>query len=478
MSFVEIGLVEYTQSSAVALGRRIAAGELSPVQLTECALAIATREEPRLNAYAALMADRALAVAAVLEVEAREGKVRSVIHGVPVAAKDNMYIEGQPCWKGSLTTSDEPATVSSPMTARLEDAGSVIIGRTTTPEFGWKGVGNSPRTGVSRNPWNPDRNTGGSSAGSGATVASGAVPIATGTDAGGSIRIPASFCGTVGLKPTLGAIPVWPGTVNENLSHAGPLTRFVEDALAVFTLTRGPDSRDPQSSFSVPCAVEPAGRPRVGVIREPFGVAPSAEVADTFEAAVELLGRAEVADLQEISLDRAAPAEIFDALWVTGRGLGFAEVVRQHRDIMDPALARLGELAGDYSLADFFAIMQQRRAFNEWAFGLFNHWDLLLMPTMPLTAFAADAEVPAGGQSDAALPWTTWTPYTYPFNISGQPAISIPVGLAPGRLPVGVQIVGPWAADLQVLAFASACEAALVSMNETRVAPPGRLPPG
>lgn len=478
MSFMEIGLDEYMQSSAVVLGRRVAVGELSPVQLTECALAIAIREEPRLNAYAALMAERALAVAGTLETEARDGHVRSAIHGVPIAAKDNMYIEGQPCWKGSLTTSDEPAAVSSPMTARLEDAGSVIIGRTTTPEFGWKGVGNSPRTGVSRNPWDPDRNTGGSSAGSGATVASGAVPIATGTDAGGSIRIPASFCGTVGLKPTLGAIPVWPGTVNENLSHAGPLTRFVEDALAVFTLTRGPDSRDPQSSFSVPCAADPTARPRVAVIREPFGVAPAADVAATFDASVELLGRAEVADLQEISLDRDAPAEIFDALWITGRGLGFAEVVRRHREIMDPALARLRELAGAYSLSDFFAIMQQRRAFNEWAFGLFNVWDLLLMPTMPLTAFAADAEVPGGGEADAPLPWTTWTPYTYPFNISGQPAISIPVGLAPGRLPVGVQIVGPWAADLQVLAFASVCEAALGSMNETRVAPPGWLPAG
>jgi aspartyl-tRNA(Asn)/glutamyl-tRNA(Gln) amidotransferase subunit A len=475
MSFVEIELEDYMRSSAVALGRRVASGELSPVQLTECALTIAMREEPRLNAYAAFMADRALAVAALLEGEARNGHARSVIHGVPIAAKDNMYIEGQPCWKGSLTTSDEPATVSAPMIARLEQAGSVIIGRTTTPEFGWKGVGNSPRTGVTRNPWNPDRNTGGSSAGSGATVASGAVPIATGTDAGGSVRIPASFCGIVGMKPTLGAIPVWPGTVNENLSHAGPLTRFVEDALAVFSLTRGADPRDPQSSFSVPSPAA-TGKLRVGVVRAPFGVAPSAEVSECFDNALEILADSDLADLHEISLDRGAPLEIFEALWVTGRGLGFAAVVRQHRDIMDPALARLGELAAEYTLADFFAIMQQRRAFNEWAFSLFDQWDLLLMPTMPLTAFAADAEVPVGGRADAPLPWATWTPYTYPFNISGQPAISIPIGLAPGRMPIGLQIVGPWAADLQVLAFASSCEAALASTNEIRVAPSGGRP--
>jgi aspartyl-tRNA(Asn)/glutamyl-tRNA(Gln) amidotransferase subunit A len=471
MSFRDISLDDYAASGAVSLGRRVAAGELSPVHLAECALAIATREESQLNAYAAFMADRALAVAALREAEARDGQPRSAIHGVPIAAKDNMYIAGQPCWKGSLTTSDTPASVSSPMIARLEDAGSVIIGRTTTPEFGWKAVGNSPRTGVTRNPWNSDRNTGGSSAGSGATVASGAVAIATGTDAGGSIRVPASFCGTVGFKPTLGAIPVWPGTVNENLSHAGPLTRFVEDALVVFTLTRGPDPRDPQSMFSIPVADDSGVRPRVAVVREPFGVAPDADVAEAFDSAVALLVDAGIADLHELALDRPAPREIFDALWVTGRGLGFADVVAKHRDIMDPALARLSELAAGYSLADFFAIMQQRRAFNEWAFGLFGQWDLLLMPTMPLTAFAADAEVPVGGEADAALPWSTWTPYTYPFNISGQPAISIPTGLTPGRMPVGVQIVGPWAADLRVLAFAAACEITLESTNATRIAP-------
>ncbi|KWX58773.1 hypothetical protein ASJ79_09905 [Mycobacterium sp. NAZ190054] len=470
MSFAELGLDEYAASSAISLGRRVAAGELSPVQLAECALAIATRAEPEINAYAALMPERALAVAAEREAEAREGRVRSVIHGVPVAAKDNMYIEGQPCWKGSLTSSDAPAPVSSPMIARLENAGSVIIGRATTPEFGWKAVGNSPRTGVSRNPWDTGRNTGGSSAGSGAAVASGAVPIATGTDAGGSIRVPASFCGTVGLKPTLGAIPVWPGTVNENLSHAGPLTRFVEDAAAVFTLTRGPDSRDPQSSFSVPTPADPRTRRRVGVVREPFGVPPDPDVADAFDTAIGLLSAAGIAELTEISLDRAAPLDIFDALWVTGRGLGFAEVIRQHRDVMDPALVRLATLATEYSLADFFAVMQRRRAFNEWAFALFDRWDLLLMPTMPMTAFDAEAEVPAGGQADAKLPWATWTPYTYPFNISGQPAISLPVGLGPGRMPVGLQIVGPWSADLTVLSFAAACETVLAEMNLSRVA--------
>lgn len=258
-----IGLDEYTRASAIDLGGRVARGELSPVQLAECALEIAKREEPRLNAYAAFMEGRALRTAALREAEVREGRVRSVLHGVPLASKDNLYIEGEAVGKGSLTSPDTPAPSSSPITERLTNAGVVIIGRTTTPEFGWKGTGISPRTGISRNPWDPTRNTGGSSAGSGATVASGAVPIATGSDAGGSVRIPAAFCGVVGMKPTRGAIPVWPGTVNEDLSHAGLLTRYVGDARAVFELTRGPDARDPQSFYSASGSADPIRRLRV-----------------------------------------------------------------------------------------------------------------------------------------------------------------------------------------------------------------------
>lgn len=468
--YVDLTPEEYAASGAVELGRRVATGDLSPVHLAELALEIARQAEPRVNAYAALTPEYALAAAAERESEARAGNVRSPLHGVPIAIKDNMYVAGQPSGKGSRTTSDEPAAVSSPMVSRLLDAGSVIIGRTTTPEFGWKGTGISPRTGITRNPWDPEHNSGGSSAGSGVTVATGAVPVATGTDAGGSIRIPAAFCGVVGMKPTLGAVPVWPGTVNENLSHAGPITRSVEDARAVLRLTAGADSRDPQSSFSE-LRTPGAGRLRVAVVAAPFGVAPSNEVAAAFREACSILRAADVADLVEVDLDKDVPREVFEALWVTGRGFGFAEVIREHGDVMDPGLARLGTLASEYSLPVFLDAMQRRRAFNAWAFGLFDEWDLLLMPTMPLTAFAADAEVPPGGEIDAQLPWITWTPYTYPFNISGQPAISIPIGLGGGGLPVGVQIVGPWSADLLVLDFAARCESALAVTNTRRTAP-------
>lgn len=470
--YTELSAEEYRASRGVDLGRRIAQGELSPVHLTEMALHLAQQVEPAINAYVGFRAEAALAEAAVLEAEARDGKLRSALHGVPIASKDNMYIAGEPALKGSRTTSAEPATVSSPMVERLMDAGTVIIGRTTTPEFGWKGTGISPLTGVTRNPWNTERNSGGSSAGSGATVGSGAVPIATGSDAGGSVRIPAAFCGVVGMKPTLSAIPVWPGTVNESLSHAGPLTRSVADARAVLDITRGPDPRDPQSAFAAPVGL-PAGRPwKVGIVREPWGIAPEASVAERLAPVYDLLHDAGLGEIDEITLDIPVPRSVFEALWVTGRGYGFADLSRTQGDIMDPGLARLTSLAEGYTLAGFLQSLQDRRAFNAQIFAVLADYDVLIMPTMPLEAFAADKEVPVGGEADAQLPWITWTPYTYPFNISGQPAISIPVDLAHGRMPIGIQIVGGWAKDDLVLAVAERCEQAVASTVLARIGLP------
>jgi len=468
--YQELEIDRYPTLSAAELAHRVAEGVHSPVQLVECALALARDWESDVNAYAALTVDEARAAARLSEGDVRRGHIRGRLHGVPMANKDNIAIKGFPLGKGSRTTPSTPQAESSPMIARLMDAGAIVIGRTTTPEFGWKGTGISPRTGVTRNPWDPTRNSGGSSSGSGVTVATGAVPIATGTDAGGSVRIPASFCGVVGFKPTLGAVPLWPGTVNESLSHAGVISRHVADAALAFSIARGFDPRDPQSAYPTRLPGLDEGRPRVAVVREPFGIAPSDEVARAFESAIDLLAASGVATLESAAIDIQVPRDVFETLWVTGRGLGFAGLVRDHGSVMDPGLARLADLAGTYSLADYYRALSRRREFNAWAFGLFEDWDLLVMPTMPISAFEAELEVPSGGDVGAPLPWITWTPYTYPFNITGQPAISIPMPADHEGLPLGLQIVGPWSADDRVLEFAARCEAVLDGQVR-RVAP-------
>jgi aspartyl-tRNA(Asn)/glutamyl-tRNA(Gln) amidotransferase subunit A len=467
MSFVELQTDDYAACSARELGRMVAERRVSPVQLAQLALSIAKAAEPKINAYVCFLEKWALETAAEREAEARNGRTKSPLHGVPIAIKDNFYLNGFPLSRGSRTDPHYVPNDTAPMVQRLQDAGTVIIGKTTTPEFGWKGTGISPLTGTTRNPWNPARQSGGSSAGSAATVAARAVPIAIGTDAGGSIRIPAAFCGIPGFKPTLGRIPVWPGTVTENLSHAGLLTRCIDDIVVGLELTGGPDARDPLSyAASGPGDGDRwerlrAGELRVGLLHAPFGMAPDAAIGAKIEEIFGSIAAWVAAVYSAATIDAPLPRDVFEAFWVTGRGLGFTELFAKYSAIMDQGLVRLEALARRYSLEQYFAMINKKRAFVSRACRAFESFDILLMPTMPLTAFDAESEVPAGGEADAPLPWITWTPYTYPFNISGQPAMSLPCGLAPDGLPIGLQIVGPWGSDALVMEFSSRIEAAI-----------------
>ncbi len=472
MAFRNLSLDQYIRLSGQEMAKAVAGGSLSPVQLAECALHLAKATEPKINAYVLFLDDYSKKIAVEREAEARQQRIRGGLHGVPIAVKDNFYFAGFPVKKGSRTSSDHVATYDSPMVARLLVAGVVVIGKTTTPEFGWKGTGNSPLTGTTRNPYDPSKGSGGSSAGSAATVGARAVPIAIGSDAGGSIRIPASFCGIAGLKPTLSKIPVYPGTVTETLSHAGMLCRDVEDISLSLAVTAGPDARDPLS-FAANGNGEAdrlarlrSGRVRVGIMEQPFGIASNPDVASVFANALKILRGGVAAEFQDAKFKSPLPRDVFEAFWVTGRGYGFVDVVKNSRELMDPGLARCYDLAQDYSLPKFFNAIETRRKFVAEAFALCEEFDVLVMPTMPLTAFTAEAEVPEGGEADAQLPWVTWTPYTYPFNLSGQPAISIPAGMA-GGLPVGLQIVGAWGCDETVLAFAKLCERALAQAGVT-----------
>lgn len=468
MAYIELRAEEYVSLSARKLGQMVADRRVSPVYLMELALTLARAAESRINAYVSFLEPWARKIASEREREARDGHIRSALHGVPIAVKDNFYLAGFPLGRGSRTDPGYVPKETAPMVERLLDAGSVIIGKTTTPEFGWKGTGISPLTGVTRNPWNKEKNSGGSSAGSAATVAAGAVAVSIGTDAGGSIRIPASFCGIPGFKPTLSRIPVWPGTVTESLSHAGPFGRFVDDISLTLALTEGPDSRDPLSF----AATEPSGGDarrerlrhgtlKVGIILAPFGISPGPAVARcVVDAMREITGKVR-AQYSDAVIEAPLPRDVFETFWVTGRGIGYGRLFAQHGAIMDPGLVRLGPLSATYSLEQYFEAINKRRTFNSAAFKLFDSIDLALMPTMPIVAFDATSEVPPGGEADAQLPWITWTPYTYPFNISGQPALSLPCGVTSDGLPTGLQILGPWGSDELVLEFARQVETVL-----------------
>jgi aspartyl-tRNA(Asn)/glutamyl-tRNA(Gln) amidotransferase subunit A len=467
MSFLELNPDDYAGLSARALGQLVAEGRVSPVHLAELALSLARQTEPSINAYVTFLQDWALTTAAEREAEAREGRIRSALHGVPIAIKDNFYLKGFALSRGSRTDPTYIPSETAPMVQRLQDAGVVIIGKTTTPEFGWKGTGISPLTGTTRNPWNTARHSGGSSAGSAATVAARAVPLAIGTDAGGSIRIPASFCGISGFKPTLGRIPVWPGTVTENLSHAGLLSRCVDDIALGLELTAGTDVRDPQS-YAANGPDDSArwnrlgkGALRIGILAAPFGITPDETITTVIEEALGRVMTKVVADYAQATIEAPLPRAVFETFWVTGRGIGFTELFAKHATIMDQGLVRLEALARRYTLEQYFAAINLKRAFVAATCRAFVAFDILLMPTMPLTAFDANGEVPPGGEAEAPLPWITWTPYTYPFNISGQPAMSVPCGLAVDGLPVALQIVGPWGSDQLVLEVSRRIEDAI-----------------
>src|SRR6266511_442305 len=234
---------------ATDLAAAIRAKKVSPVEVVNAVLAQIERLNPQLNAFCLVTADAARQTAQTAEQAVMRGETLGPLHGVPVSIKDLIITKGVRTMRGSKLYEHDVPSEDAPVVARLQAAGAIILGKTTTPEFGFKGVTDSPVTGISRNPWHLERTPGGSSGGAGAAVASGMGPLAVGTDGGGSIRIPSSFCGIYGLKPQLGRVPVYPASATGDLSHAGPMTRTVRDAALMLTVIAGNDDRD---RFSLP----------------------------------------------------------------------------------------------------------------------------------------------------------------------------------------------------------------------------------
>ncbi|GAA1139689.1 amidase [Ornithinicoccus hortensis] len=440
--------------TATELAQGYEQGRFTPVEATEAALAAVAERNGPVNAM--LFVDEEAALAAARESTTRwaEGRPLGPADGIPTALKDLLLTKGWPTLRASTLIPDTgPWDVDSPATARLREGGAVLFGKTTTPEFGWKGVTDSIRHGATGNPWDPGLTAGGSSGGSAAAVGLGMGPWSVGTDGGGSVRIPAAFTGTVALKPTFGQIPIFPPSPYGTLSHAGPMTRSVRDAALLMDLLTLPDSRDwhalatPTRSYvdgldDGVAGLRIAYSPTLG-----YGTNdPEVEAAVT--AAVQVLAEAG-ARVEQVDPGVQDPVDAFHVLWFTGA----AKVVEHYGpdalEQIDPGLADairrhgLGASASDYldATAVRMDLGVRMGAFHE-------EWDLLLTPTMPIPAFPVGQPAPDGWPSDL---WTSWTPYTYPFNMTQQPALSLPCGFTGDGRPVGLQVVGPRHADALVL---------------------------
>lgn len=429
---------------------------LSPVEATRAVLDRIGAHDGAVHAFCLVDGEAALDAARASEARWARGEPCGLLDGVPVSVKDLILLRGHPTLRGSHTIDPAgPWEHDAPAVARVREHGGVIVGKTTTPELGWKGVTDSPLTGVTGNPWDPSRTAGGSSGGSAAAVALGMGPLSLGTDGGGSVRIPAGFSGVTTIKPTWARVPLWPASPFGLLAHLGPLTRTAADAALLLDVLSGPDARDPWALAPAPATSTRLDAPLAGL-----RVAASATlgyvtvdrgVAAAFTAAVDVRAR-----IEEVDPGFTDPLEAFETLWFAGAAASLAPLGPAQRSEMDPGLVAIAEQGAAFSAVAYLQALAVRNDLGVRMGAFHERFDLLLTPTLPITAFAAGREVPDGWPHER---WTTWTPFTYPFNLTQQPAASVPCGLHRG-LPVGLQIVGPRHADAAVLAAAHAFQQA------------------
>jgi aspartyl-tRNA(Asn)/glutamyl-tRNA(Gln) amidotransferase subunit A len=433
-------------------------GHVSPVEATRASLDRIEAVDGELNGFCLVDPDSALEQAGASEARWRAGTPAGPLDGVPTAIKDIFLTRGWPTLRGSrIIDPDQAWEEDAPTTARLREAGAVLVGKTTTPEFAWKGVTDSPLTGITRNPWDPSLTAGGSSGGAAVAVAAGMTPLATGTDGGGSVRIPASFCGIFTIKPTYGLLPLFPASPFGTLAHAGPMTWTVEDAALMLDVMARPDSRDwsqlppPARPFSGSLDGGVAGL-RVAYSPTLGFATPDPEVERLVRRAADVLAELG-AHVEEVDPGLSDPVEAFHVLWFAGVAKVLAAYPAERRHLLEPALAEVAAQGEHYSALDYLEATQQRMALGIEMGRFHDTWDLLLTPTMPITAFEAGVEVPPGSPDPR---WTSWTPYTYPFNLTQQPAASIPCGFTEAGLPVGLQVVAARHQDALVMRAAKA----------------------
>ena len=453
---------DVSQASARELLSQYRSKALSPVEATEALLRRIEELDPAINAFSRLTPELALDAAKRAEDAWLRGRSAPLL-GVPVTIKDLFHLQGSPTESGSRSQVGGVADADSPVAARLKAAGAVILGKTTTSEFGWTGVSRSPLTGVTHNPWRQGYNAGASSAGAGAAAAAGFGPLHQGSDGAGSIRMPCHFSGVVGLKPTWGTVPHVPVRNNDHVSHVGPIARSVADLALFLNATAGVHPFDHTSS------VHPSGD---------FGAGLERDVADLRIAFSPDLGHARVdAEVAEVvheasrffqaagcHVEEVVPgwgadgAELARFFWSVDR-TSLAPHLEEWEEQMDPGLVACIRAGMGHSAETYLAMRARKLSYVERQHRFMAEWDLLLTPSVSVAAFPADRLQPEHWPQHP-WDWLSWAEFSYPFNMSGLPAASVPCGQTPNGLPVGLQIVGRRGADQLVLQAAATFERA------------------
>ncbi|MCE2483737.1 MAG: amidase [Alphaproteobacteria bacterium] len=448
---------------ATELGPLIRSKALSPVELIDAVLARIEACEPRINAFATLAAERARDAARRAEDALMKGEAAGALFGLPVTIKDLTETAGIPTERGSHALKGHVPSVDAPVIPRLEEAGAIVLGKTTTSEFGWSGVSRSPLSGITHNPWKEGYNAGASSAGAGAAAAAGYGPLHQGSDGAGSIRMPAHFSGIFGLKPTYGRVPNWPVPNNDQVSHVGPMTRTVADSALLLKAMAGPHPWDHTTLEAAPAdypALLDGGIAGLRVAYSPdLGHARvDAEVAAPVQAAAEAFQSLGCrVESPEVPFGPEGP-EIIRLLWPIHLH-AYRPFLAEHEAQMDPGLVACIRAADGVSGAAYLETRARKLAYVEAVHRFFEEWDLLLTPAVSVPAFPAERLQPAHWPAHP-WDWIMWAEFSYPFNFSQNPAASVPCGVTDAGLPVGLQIVGRRFADLTVLQAARAFEQA------------------
>ena len=464
--------------SAAELVTAFRAGSLSPVEVTQATLARIDRLNPSINAFCHVAHESALAEARASEARWAKGAPLSPIDGVPAGIKDLILTKAMPTLRGSKTVgAGGPWLDDAPATARLKEAGAVILGKTCTPEWGWKGATDSPLTGITRNPWNMGVTPGGSSGGASAALAAGLGPMHIGTDGGGSIRIPNAFTATTGIKAHFGRVPAWPLSPMGTVAHVGPMTRDIRDCALLLNVITQPDARD--WSALPPHDTDWSANLRAGVKGLRIAYSPRLgyvpHVNADIEAAVKRAVQVFVelgAQVEQCDPGFADCGPLFATHWFATARNTFGKLPPDKFKLMDPGLQATCEYAARYTIADFLDYQAARVQVGE-AMKRFNtRFDLLITPATAVPAFEVgrvSPDLPNGvtsGVTSAPEDWTWWTPFSFPFNLTQQPALSVNCGFTqtgvsglPG-LPIGLQIVAPAYREDLALRAAAAFEAA------------------